>query len=263
MPQKMTFWEHLAELRTTIIQIVISVLAVSAFCFIFGLRETTLFGYKFYYPYPDIINNISNLVFERIKADLLPKELKLFPVRIMDPVVINVYISLFLGIVISTPKIYYELGVFIGPGLYPKERRALKAVTIPATILFVIGCLFSYFIITPIMIDFMYMYIQSMDTMPIVSIADFVSFVLMMTLAFGIIFELPIFMVGFTKLGLVEADFWKHHWRVAVVLMVVVGAVITPDGTGITQMLVALPMMLLYLIGYLGARRVQARKVKV
>jgi sec-independent protein translocase protein TatC len=109
----------------------------------------------------------------------------------------------------------------------------------------------------------MYQYIVSMETLPIVSISDFVMFVLMITLAFGIIFELPIFMIGFTKIGLVTPDFWKRHWRIAVVIMAFVGAIITPDGSGITMMIVVIPMVILYLAGYLGSRYVHARKLKV
>ena len=199
-------------------------------------------------------------MFLRVKADLLPSNLSLFPVRLIDPILINVQISLFLGIVCSTPNIYYQIGKFVGPALYAHEKRMLWLVTIPATALFILGCLFSYFIITPFMIDFMYMYIEGMETLPMVSIGDFVSFVLMMTLAFGLIFELPVFMVGFTRLGLVGPDFWKRHWRMAAIIILFVGAIITPDGTGITMMVVALPMWALYLVGYLGAKYVHRRK---
>ena len=261
--QKMTFWEHLAELRNCLIRIGVTIGAVSVFFFLFGLRYGELFGYRIVYPYPDMTNNISNLVFLQIKADLLPSNIQLFPVKLIDPILINVQISLFLGIACSTPMIFIQMGYFVGPGLYQHERRAIKLIAIPATFLFILGCFFSYYIITPFMIDFMYLYIESMGTLQMVSIGDFISFVLMMTLAFGLIFELPIFMIGLTKIGLISADFWKRHWRGAVIIMVIVGAVITPDGSGITQMVVAIPMMVLYLVGYLGARYVETRKFKV
>ena len=259
----MTFWDHLGELRSCLAKIIVTIAVFSLLFFLFGLRRATLFGYEIFYPFPDMTNNIANLVFLQIKNDLLPSDLELFPMRLMDPVLINVQISLFLGVVCATPMIYYQLGKFIGPGLFPHEKRSLKLVTLPATFLFILGCLFAYFLLIPFLIRFMYMYIESMDTMRMVSIADFVSFVLMITLAFGIIFELPIFMIGFTKIGLVSADFWRRHWRAAAILIALLGAAITPDGSGITMMIVALPMWLLYLIGYIGARAVQARKVKV
>jgi sec-independent protein translocase protein TatC len=235
---------------------------ISLFFFIFGIRYGELFGYDIVYPYPDMTNNLSNLYFQQIKADLLPSDLELFPSRLIDPILINVQISLFFGILCSTPMIFIQIGYFVGPGLYAHEKRSLKLIAIPATFLFALGCLFSYFIITPFMIDFMYGYIVSMETLPIVSIGDFISFILMMTLAFGIIFELPVFMIGFTKIGLVSADFWKRHWRIAFVIMAVIGAAITPDGSGITMMIVAIPMWGLYGIGYAGARYVQRKKKK-
>ena len=259
----MSFWVHLAELRSVVIRIGVTIGVVSLFYFLFGLRYGDLFGYRIVYPYPDMTNNIANLVFLQIKKDLLPENLELFPMRLIDPILINVQISLFLGIFCSTPMIFIQTGYFVGPGLYPHEKRALKWIMVPATTLFVVGCLFSYFIITPFMIDFMYMYIESMETLPMVSVADFISFVLMMTLAFGLIFELPVFMIGFTKIGIVSPDFWKRHWRLAVIIMAFIGAIITPDGSGITMMIVAIPMWFLYLAGYLGSRYVHARKVKV
>lgn len=259
----MTFWDHLSELKTCVRNIFISVIVFSMLFFLFGMRSGELFGYKIWFPFPDMTNNISNLIFLKIRADLLPEDLQLFPMRLIDPILINVQISLFLGIVASTPLIYYNLGIFVGPALYPKEKRMLKLVTIPATILFITGCLFSYYLLTPFLIDFMYQYITSMETLPMVSLSDFIMFVLMMTLAFGIIFELPIFMIGFTKIGLVTPDFWKRHWRMAVIIIAFIGAIITPDGSGITMMIVAIPMMVLYLAGYLGSRFIHTRKLKV
>ncbi len=263
LPKKMTFWEHLAELRNCVIRIGITIAGVSLFFFLFGLRYGDFLGYRIIYPFPDMTNNISNLLFLQIKEDLLPSNLELFPMRLIDPILINVQISLFLGIFCSTPMIFIQVGYFVGPGLYAHEKRSLKWVAIPATLLFIIGCMFSYFIITPFMIDFMYMYIESMETLPIVSIADFISFVLMMTLAFGLIFEMPILMIGFTKIGLVSPDFWRRHWRLAAIIIAFIGAAITPDGSGITMMIVAIPMWILYFIGYMGSRFVHARKVKV
>jgi sec-independent protein translocase protein TatC len=263
MPDKLTFWEHLGELRTVVIRIVATVSIASVFFFLFGIREGELFGFEIAYPFPDMVNNIPNHLFLQIKSDLLPTELELFPIKLIHPILTNVQISLFLGIVVSTPMIFVQIGYFVGPALYPKEKRILKWVTIPATSLFIIGCLFSYYLLTPFLIKFMNMYITSMETVPMVSISDFIGFVLMITLAFGIIFELPVIMIGFTKIGIIKAEFWKKHWRMAAIIIAIVGAAITPDGTGITMMIVAIPMWLLYLFGYLGARYVEARKLKI
>jgi sec-independent protein translocase protein TatC len=79
-------------------------------------------------------------------------------------------------------------------------------------------------------------------------------------IAYGLVFELPIIMAGLTNLGVVQAEFWKENWRYAFVGMVIFGAIVTPDGSGITQLIVAFPMMLLYVIGYFIAKRMQ--KVK-
>ena len=82
----------------------------------------------------------------------------------------------------------------------------------------------------------------------------------MIMLGFGLIFELPVFMVALSYFGVVKPEFWKIHWRIAVVIMVIIGGVITPDASGITQMMVAVPMMVLYAIGYAISVRMYMKK---
>jgi sec-independent protein translocase protein TatC len=93
-----------------------------------------------------------------------------------------------------------------------------------------------------------------------VAIRDFVDFVVVFMLAFGFIFDIPVFMASLTWAGVVKAGTWKGGWRWAFAAAIVVGAVITPDGSGVTQMIVALPMMALYGAGYLAARIIEKRK---
>ena len=85
----------------------------------------------------------------------------------------------------------------------------------------------------------------------------FISFVIIFLIAYGLVFELPIIMVGLTRLGVVSPEFWAENWRYAFVGMIIFGAVVTPDGSGVTQIIVAAPMMVLYVIGYFIAKRMQ------
>src|SRR5207302_106559 len=91
---------------------------------------------------------------------------------------------------------------------------------------------------------------------------SFIDFVLLFTLAFGIAFQLPVLMYGLTVLGIVPANFWKKYWRFATIAIVVFGAIITPDGSGITMFLVALPMLALYAGGYVAAVSLEKHRAR-
>ncbi|UCE36689.1 MAG: twin-arginine translocase subunit TatC [Thermoplasmata archaeon] len=255
---EMSFWEHLEELRKRIIYCLATVCAIAIFCFIFGLREVSVGGITLYYPFPELYDNINTLVFNQIRNDLIrDPRIQLIPIGIADPVVVQLEISLFLGILFGMPMIVYQLGKFVAPGLYPHEKAILIKTAFPATFLFALGCAFAYFIIIPFTIDFLYGFAFAMDIQPFLSLESFISFVIIFLIAYGLVFELPIIMVGLTRLGVVSAQFWRENWRYAFVGMVIFGAIVTPDGSGITQLIVAIPMMLLYVIGYLIAKRLQ------
>jgi sec-independent protein translocase protein TatC len=94
---------------------------------------------------------------------------------------------------------------------------------------------------------------------PTMGVSQFLSWIIMMTLAFGIIFELPVFMAALTKLGVVAANSWKKGWRYAIIAFVIIGGFITPDVSGVTQILVAIPMTLLYFVGIFWALRIERK----
>ena len=266
---KATFWEHLEDLRKCIIKIVIVISSISLFCFIFGLKEYDffglkillplneyrLFGHNLILPYFEINNNIASMVFDQIRNDLVPNNVELIMIKPIDAIMANIQISLFLGIILGMPIIVTEIGEFILPALYAHERRLILFTVIPASALFIMGAMFAYFLMIPFFMDFLYGYGDAMGVHTFLSIDEFISFVLIITLGFGLIFELPVFMAALTKFGVVTPKFWKRHWRIAVVIMIVIGGFITPDASGITQMMVAFPMMFLYLIGYVISKR--------
>lgn len=275
MAKKFSFLEHLEELRSRIIKIILSIGALSLFFFMFGLKEYDLhgvnvllpltpvrmYGINLYVPYFDINDNIASYMFTQIKADLLPENVELIMVRPIDALMANLQISLFMGLTIGMPIIVYQLGKFVSPALYPREKKMIMKTIVPATVLFITGALFSYFLMIPFFINFLYSYGYAMDVRTFLSINEFISFTLILMVGFGFIFELPVFMVGLTAAGLVEPRFWKDHWRGAVIIMIVIGGIITPDASGITQMMVAVPMMILYLVGYLISNRVHKKKL--
>jgi sec-independent protein translocase protein TatC len=244
------FWDHLDELRSRLLKIFATVGVISFFCFGFGLRRTSFMGYPVYYPMPDLVDNIVSQLVRRVKDDLLDPDIQLIVVGPGDAVIAQIKVALFLGIALGMPMILYQIGRFVAPALREPEKRTLLRFTFPAAALFLAGCAFAYFFIIPFSFDFLYQYVRAMGALQFISIDEFISFVLLMSLAFGAVFELPVIMAGITTMGVVEPSFWKKNWRYAMVGMLLFGAVITPDGTGLTQLLVAAPMAVLYFAGY-------------
>jgi sec-independent protein translocase protein TatC len=153
------------------------------------------------------------------------------------------------------PVIIREMTGFIKPALKEREINVSRAITIPALGLFIAGCLFSYFLVVPYILDFLYKYGESAGLVTFLNIMDFVSFVLQFLLAFGISFQLPLVMYAVTASGVIDASFWRKNIRYAIVIIVIFGAVITPDGSGITMWFIGGPMIALYFAGMFFVER--------
>lgn len=249
----MELMEHLEELRDRLIRILIVVGIIFLICFSFGIGWFNYGEYSIPYIYPSMSDTISTSIFSKVSSDLVPDGVRTIVTTPMDAIVVQLEVSFFLGILFGMPMIIYQLGRFASPGLYPHERRFIVKLSVPATILFAIGCIFSYVMVIPFIMHFLYGYAFAMGAQTFVNVNAFISFVLLFMAAFGLVFELPIVMSGLTYLDVVSAEFWKENWRYAVVIMVIFGAAVTPDGSGITQLIVAGPMILLYYAGFLAS----------
>jgi len=168
---------------------------------------------------------------------------------------VQIGVSLFLALVVTLPVFLYKIISFFSPALDKKEKKALLKALIPSIILFIGGCVFAYYFLIPLTFKFLYPYVLTIGAKPFFAVKQFVSLVLILTLSVGIVFLLPIFMILLSHLGIVSSETWKKNWRYAVLVFLVLAAVITPDGTGITMMLLAGPLMMLYGIGCIGSRR--------
>jgi len=251
--------DHIDELRGRLIRILISVVAITLFTFIFSVKGFNYGDLKIYLPYLDPYYNISAQFIEKIKEDMLPSYVQLIVTSPAQAILAQFTTSLFLGIILSMPVIVHQIGKFVNPALYPSERRLILRILVPATVLFFLGCVFSYLFVTPFTLDFLYRYGIALGAQTFITLDDLISFVILFTFAFGLSFQLPIIMVIVTSLGVVDSEFWKKNISYAIVAIVIFGAIITPDGSGITMWFVAIPMIALYLIGYLYIHR----KIKV
>jgi sec-independent protein translocase protein TatC len=206
------------------------------------------------YPYPNLFDNVTAQVF-RAMVTLLPPQVQLLNIGVADAVMVQVEIGALLTLIFGMPWIIHEVGAFLVPALRKNERGLLRQIGIPATVLFAIGTTLGLLVFTPLTFVFLFDYVSAMGLAPVMGVQDFVSFTLLYSLAFGLVFELPVFVYALTRAGIVKGSLWLQHWRGAVLGALVFGMVVTPDNSGITMLLVATPMIVLYFGGaYFAAR---------
>lgn len=264
-PREMSFWDHIDELRRRLVVMLVAVGGFTIFFFTFRLQPATLGGVNIWVPVPTLTDTVSSAAVRQMVADLVPRvpaipqNVTLVVTGPFDAVMVTLQVSFFLGLVFAMPVVVYQLVRFVAPALRPRERRALLRWVAPAALLFAAGNLFAYYAILPFAIAFLYAYAFPLGATALLHLSDLMGIVTFFSIAFGLVFELPVLMVGLTRSGLISAGFWSRNWRMATLGIFVFSAVITPDGTGVTMMLVALPMMALYGAGALLARRTERR----
>jgi sec-independent protein translocase protein TatC len=156
-----------------------------------------------------------------------------------------------LGFCFSLPITSYNLAKFFSPALYPNEKKLIVKISLSIIPLFLVGCLFAYFLFIPLTIKLLYYYIFSLEIVPFIDLNFFINFILLFTVIMGIVFLTPVIMYGLSKLGIISKESWKGYFRWVFLGSIIVGAIITPDGSGITQLLFAGTFMGLYLLGIL------------
>jgi len=134
-------------------------------------------------------------------------------------------------------------------------------IVLPVFLLFIFGAVFSYLLVIPFTLNFLYSYGESIGAETFLTVNDFITFVLQFILGFGVAFQLPIIMYLLSLSGLTDSKFWQKNFRYAIIIITIFGAVITPDGSGVTMWFVALPMIALYAVGIIAIRRKEANKI--
>jgi sec-independent protein translocase protein TatC len=246
---------HLEELRKRLLRIVLAIGIISLFILSFHLTAFEYNGITLYYPTIDPLDNIAAQVTVSMKNQMVPDSVQLIQTAPGQAFFAQFYIAGLLGVVFGMPVIVREFFGFISPALNKKEKKIIRNITVPAVGLFVIGCLFSYYFVTPQILEFLYKYGEVSGLVTFLNVVDFITFVLQFLLAFGISFQLPLVMYAVSSTGLVEPKFWRRNIRYAIVIIVIFGAVITPDGSGVTMWFISLPMMALYLLGMVFVER--------
>ena len=254
---------HLNELRKSIVRIAITVGIISMFLISFHAEPIQVNGIQLFYPTPDPLDNIAAQITNHMRETLVPKDVQLIQTAPGQAFFAQIYIAALVGVILSMPVIVKELVGFIKPALKEKEIKISRNISLPAVGLFIAGCVFSYFYVIPYILDFLYRYGESAGLVTFLNVIDFVTFVLQFLLAFGISFQLPLVMYAVSSTGMVDAKFWRGNIRYAVVAMVIFGAAVTPDGSGVTMWFIAGPMIALYIAGMAIIERNDRKRLNV
>ena len=255
--------QHLEELRKRLLRIVLVIGIITAFILTFHAEPIQVGQITLYYPIPEPLNNIAAQITTHMKATLVPEDVQLIQTAPGQAFFAQVYIAALVGIVAGMPVIIKELVGFIKPALKENEIHVSRSISLPALGLFIAGCIFSYNFVIPYILEFLYRYGESAGLVTFLNIMDFVTFVLQFLLAFGFSFQLPLVMYAISASGAVDSNFWRKNIRYAIVAIVIFGAVITPDGSGVTMWFIAGPMMALYVIGMVLIERQERKKLNI
>ncbi len=237
--EKLPFTSHLEELRKRLITAFIAVGV--GFVVSFGFKER-LFGILVQ-PLINVMKEGENLIYTG-----LPEAFFTY-----------LKVSLLSGLIVASPVLLYQFWMFVAPGLYRNERRLMVPIVILSSFFFIGGALFGYFVVFPWGFKFFLGF--ATDTIrPLPSMKEYFGFSAKLLLAFGLVFELPLVLTFMAKLGIVSVDFLKKNRKYALLLFFAGAAILTPPDV-ITQILMAMPLMVLYEVSIIGARIFGKKKV--
>ncbi|MEW6670837.1 MAG: twin-arginine translocase subunit TatC [Thermodesulfobacteriota bacterium] len=237
---KLPFTAHLEELRK---RLIICFAAVGiGFLISYGFKE------KLFY------------ILTRPLIAVMPPGDKLIFTGLPEAFFTYLKISFLAGLILAAPVVLYQFWVFVAPGLYKNERRVLLPIVFLSSLFFVGGALFGYFVVFPFGFKFFLGF--ATDTIkPLPAMREYLSFASKLLIAFGLVFELPLVITFLARMEIVTVDFLKKNRKYAILLFFVVAAILTPPDV-ISQVMMAVPLMLLYEISIIGARIFARKKSK-
>jgi sec-independent protein translocase protein TatC len=242
----MTFFEHLAELRKRIIN---SLYAIGIGAFI-GV-----------YLSPRLIKFINEPMLKALHD--AHYESKLYYNHPAGALNLVITLGVYLGIVIASPVVLYQIWLFVAPALYKHERKAVTGFLFSTVFLFLAGIAFGYFVTLPYVLKFLVGFQQFGGTVaPLLSINEYFDLILMILLGLGLVFELPILIFFLSLFGIVTPKFLWHNFRYAILIIAVIAAVITPTPDAQTMLIFMMPMVVLYFVGIAVSAAVVRRKNK-
>lgn len=253
---EMSFLDHLEDLRWHLIRITLSIVIAGTGAFIFSrwIFDVIIFGPKSMdFPTYKYLCKLST--FLNVDSTFCAEE---FPFSIQSRTMggqfsADIWTSIYAGFIIAFPYVIYQLWRFISPGLLENERKSSRGFIIVSSLLFFLGVLFGYYVVTPLSINFLGTYSVSSEITNQFDISSYISLVRSASIASGLIFELPIIIYFLTKVGIVTPQILKKYRKYALIIILIIAAIITPPDVA-SQIIVAIPILILYQVSiYISA----------
>lgn len=241
-----SFWDHLDELRGSLIKMLVALFAFSvlAFCFkdwlfkiVLAPKDSSFFMYRLFGG-----------------GDF---SIQLMNIGLTEQFMIHLKTACAFGLLMASPYLIYVLFDFIRPALYENERKHSVSIVITAYLMFLIGVAVNYLFIFPLTVRFLGTYQVSNQVSNMLTLQSYMDTLLMMSIVFGIIFEIPVISWLLARFGLLKAEWMTHYRRHAIVAILILSAIITPTGDAFTLMIVSLPIWLLYELSVVVVKRVE------
>jgi sec-independent protein translocase protein TatC len=252
----MSFFEHLnelaARLKRALLAFIIAFVAVSSMpnpLHPFG-GPGSLFGYNF-------------LVISLVRyATSYYSNFKFFSPTVTSPITVFINISLALAVVVSLPVIFYEIYGFVAPGLYQREKKAVRKYTLPFAGLFAIGAIFGLLVIFPLIMKILLDFYSAFEIENLVSLPDFVNLLLLIPVLTGLAFTFPVFLVPLVEFKLLSAKQLSSARKWVYIIVALGVSIANPDPTDLSSLPIIIPVFILYEITILIAKRVERNRQK-
>lgn len=261
--KEMSFLDHLEELRWHVVRslIAIVVFMIAAFVNIEWIFTNILFApgrvdfptFRWLCSLGEWIGSKEALCVEQIPFKIQSR-------LMTGQFTMSITASFMIGLVVSFPYVVWEIWRFIRPGLYSRERKSSRGAVASISFLFLLGVLFGYYIMSPLMISFLANYTISDMIVNEFDITSYVGTIVTVVFGSGILFQLPVVMYFLTKIGIVTPAFLRKYRKHAIVIILILGAIVTPSADPLSQALISIPLYLLYEISILISAHVMRKK---
>lgn len=230
-----TFWEHLDELRSCLIRIAIAVIGLAFLIFFF---KDDLFRIV-------LAPKSSDFVTYRL-LHVSAFDIHLMNIGLTEQFMIHLKTAMYVGLLLASPYILYQIFRFVSPALYTNERKYAVGIVGSAYIMFMLGNLLNYFLIFPFTLKFLGTYQVNNDVANMLTLQSYMDTLFILSLMIGVVFELPVVTWILGKMGFIDKQMMQQYRKHAIVLILIIAAVITPTTDAFTLIIVSVPIWLLY-----------------
>lgn len=254
--RELTFWEHTMELLSHLRRVFYA-LSISTIVVMVVPIQLDLANLSASDPW---YQTISSFAIRKLQTDFLPAEVELLPISWFAPLEVYIYVSIMLGVVISSPVIMYELYKFLNPALHQHERKLIYPFVISFTCLFIFGFTLGYMVVVPATVKGMVLFVKLLGLTPIYAFSDFFSMVMMTLLLCGFIFTFPIYVVLLVKAEIITTAQIKKNRKYIYLGAVILIAIIDPEPSLVTEITLIGPIIALMEASILIAHRFEKQR---